>query len=148
MLNKWRQGEIQNSINKLKAQLNDIDKQTANTGDYIGDFNRSLNKARDEGRISQGEYLRRSRAFSNSIQMQGNADGTKNFKGGLTIVGEKGPEIVSLPTLSQIFPKGHSPDMGGSVTNINGNIMLGDASAVDRFFTRLQKQNELARFGV
>jgi len=34
------------------------------------------------------------------------AEGTRNFRGGAAIVGERGPELVNLPRGSQVFPNG------------------------------------------
>ncbi|MGB2787858.1 MAG: tape measure protein [Dokdonella sp.] len=54
-----------------------------------------------------------------SLQMPGwlqqffpqNALGTSYFQGGLTLVGETGPEVVALPRGSQIYPAGESKRM-------------------------------------
>lgn len=64
-------------------------------GDFIGDFFVSLRRARDEGRITEEEFQRRSRAAGNSFQA--NAKGTNFSPGGITLVGEEGPELVELP---------------------------------------------------
>jgi len=55
------------------------------------------------------------------------ATGTSFFPGGRTWVGETGPELVSLPRGSQIFPSGQSAQMAaagmGSVTvNVNATV--------------------------
>ena len=42
-----------------------------------------------------------------------NAGGTQNWRGGLTWVGEAGPELVSLPRGSQIYSNQESRGMGG-----------------------------------
>ena len=42
-----------------------------------------------------------------------NAGGTQNWRGGLTWVGESGPELVSLPRGSQIYSNQESRNMGG-----------------------------------
>lgn len=42
-----------------------------------------------------------------------NAEGTDNWRGGLTWVGEKGPEIVNLPRGSQVIPNAKAAQMGG-----------------------------------
>jgi hypothetical protein len=42
-----------------------------------------------------------------------NAAGTDNWRGGLTWVGESGPELVSLPRGSQIYSNQESRGMGG-----------------------------------
>lgn len=51
-----------------------------------------------------------------------NASGNDNWRGGLTWVGEAGPELVALPRGSQIYNAQDSRNMGGSqVININVN---------------------------
>ena len=47
-----------------------------------------------------------------------NAGGTRNYRGGLTWVGENGPELMSLPAGSQIYSAQESREMGGDVINI------------------------------
>ena len=47
-----------------------------------------------------------------------NAAGTRNYKGGLTWVGENGPELMSLPAGSRIYSAQESREMGGDVINI------------------------------
>jgi len=44
-----------------------------------------------------------------------NASGTSYWHGGMTWVGEKGPEIVSLPKGSQIYSNQESKAMAGGV---------------------------------
>jgi len=45
-----------------------------------------------------------------------NAEGTDNWRGGLTWVGEKGPEIVNLPRGAQVVPNAVAARMGGGQT--------------------------------
>ena len=47
-----------------------------------------------------------------------NAAGNSNWRGGLTWVGESGPELVSLPRGSQILSNQQSRSLGGDVFNI------------------------------
>jgi len=57
------------------------------------------------------------------------ATGVNNFSGGLALVGERGPELVNLPTGSDVIPNNRSMDIMGrnGATNINltGGISLG-----------------------
>ena len=56
--------------------------------------------------------------------LTGYADGTYNHPGGLALVGERGPELLRLPTGSQVYPTGVSQPMmqsargGGDTYNI------------------------------
>lgn len=82
----------------------------------------------------------------------GYADGTYNHPGGYALVGERGPEILRLPTGSQVYPTGISQSMvqsarGGGDTY---NITI-DAKSVREFndivrIARSARQNE--RMGV
>jgi len=46
-------------------------------------------------------------------RVPGNANGTRNFGGGLSVVGERGPELVNLPRRSQVIPNHKLNGMGG-----------------------------------
>lgn len=46
------------------------------------------------------------------------ADGVRNFGGGLAMVGERGPEIVSLPAGSDVFSNQESQNMAGGAENV------------------------------
>lgn len=82
----------------------------------------------------------------------GYADGTYNHPGGLALVGERGPELLRLPTGSQVYPTGISQSMmqsarGGGDTY---NITI-DAKSVREFndivrIAKSARQNE--RMGV
>lgn len=52
-----------------------------------------------------------------------NAQGTRNWKGGWTLVGEEGPELVNLPQGSDIYsnPESRAMAAGGGTTIINLN---------------------------
>lgn len=76
-----------------------------------------------------------------------NANGTDNFKGGFTWVGEKGPELLNLPKGSQITPNKESMAMMGQSVNyenmFNGAIFNvrsdSDAKLIAREIYNLQK---------
>ena len=67
---------------------------------------------------------------SSGSSANGYATGTYNYPGGLSVVGEKGPEIVSLPQGSRIYPTGQRPELGATTNNYNIRI---DASSVREF---------------
>lgn len=48
-----------------------------------------------------------------------NANGTQNWKGGPTWVGERGPEIVNLPKGSSVIPAHRAQSMGGGGVTVN-----------------------------
>lgn len=63
-------------------------------------------------------------------KIRGNAKGTDFFGGGLTMVGERGPELVSLPRGSKVHPADKTARMagGGTVINITVPMMTGSAN--------------------
>lgn len=66
-----------------------------------------LFKGAGQGGGDAGNWL--SRGLNWLISSAGrNADGTDNWRGGLTWVGERGPELLNLPRGSQITPHGES----------------------------------------
>lgn len=65
-----------------------------------------------------------------SNHIRGYATGTYNHIGGYALVGEKGPEIVSLPQGSRVYPNGTGPELGSSVNNYNITI---SASSIREF---------------
>lgn len=77
------------------------------------------------------------------FQIPGNANGTKNFAGGLSIVGERGPELAYLPTGSGVVPNHDLRSMlgqsGGNITIENNITPSGLATIVRR------GERELAR---
>lgn len=87
-----------------------------------------------------------------------NAKGTRNFGGGLTWVGEKGPELVNLPYGSEILSNNRSMKLhdivsnpssylagknngNSKIVNINGSINLPNVQNANDFI------NELMRIG-
>ena len=57
-----------------------------------------------------------------------NANGTNDWGGGLSWVGERGPELVDLPAHSKVWPNGHGPGGGGGTTvvvNVAGHVTTG-----------------------
>ena len=48
-----------------------------------------------------------------------NAHGTQYWRGGLTWVGEEGPELVEVPTGSRIYNNQESTSIGGNTYNVN-----------------------------
>ena len=60
--------------------------------------------------------------------MGGNATGTASWRGGLTWVGENGPELVALPGASRVWNNRESMAMagagaGGPQVVINANVV-------------------------
>lgn len=90
---------------KTALGLNATNGETANWQDWLG--NRSNETANWFDPIT-----------GSTITSFRYASGTDNFPGGLTWVGENGPELMSLPAGSQIYSAQESREMGGDVINI------------------------------
>ena len=60
-----------------------------------------------------------------------NAKGTDYWRGGLTWVGEEGPEIVSLPTGSRIYNNKQSTSIGGNTYNVNMNMDMSRMKSIN-----------------
>lgn len=57
--------------------------------------------------------------IGNVLKIGNNANGTPNWGGGLTWVGERGPELVNLPRGSQVIPAHRASQMGGGGVVVN-----------------------------
>ena len=74
------------------------------------------------------------------------ARGVENFAGGLALVGERGPELVNLPSGSDVIPNNQIGGLSGSASNttININVGMMTGSAIEqreaamRIFENLQ----------
>lgn len=55
-----------------------------------------------------------SKSVSKLGDLPGFANGVQNFRGGLAIVGERGPEVVNLPKGSNVIPNHRIGSMGGA----------------------------------
>lgn len=94
--------------------------------------------------------------FSN-IKIPGFATGVRNFGGGLAIVGEKGPELVSLPKGSNVYTNNESQNMmtangANEGFTFNGNIII-DSKNIEEFnnivdFFKNVKQQSFLRGGI
>lgn len=80
------------------------------------------------------------------------ASGTPSFAGGLTMVGERGPEIAALPAGTRVMSATETRQAmngGGGRTTYNiDKVELGTAEAVREFFSINANDNELAQRGL
>jgi hypothetical protein len=92
--------------------------------------------------INVGLQLGSIGAFGKGIQtnINAHANGTNFAPGGLSLVGERGPELVNLPRGSKVTPN-NKLGGGGNVYNINGVI------TTDEFWGIIQKGNANAAVG-
>jgi TP901 family phage tail tape measure protein len=81
------------------------------------------------------------------------AEGVRNFRGGMALVGEEGPELVNLPKGSDVMTNSESFDFLNngsrkvSQTNFNGSITINDRSDAMRIMSILSQNQELAGKG-
>ena len=66
----------------------------------------------------------------------GNATGTNNWKGGLTWVGEKGPELVNLPRGTSIHTNAESSRMVENARNNSAGVQLSMPKLADQIIIR------------
>ncbi|RAN78019.1 phage tail tape measure protein [Bacillus sp. SRB_336] len=82
----------------------------------------------------------------------GYALGTNFAPGGLTMVGENGPELVNLPTGSKVSTAKQTQQMmaqgGDTHINITGNITIQSPEAATAFWDRIDKTQRLSRLGM
>lgn len=74
-----------------------------------------------------------------------NADGTDYWPGGLTWVGERGPELVSLPQGSRVYSAEDSRSMGGDTFNFN--INASDINDIQSLIEMAKNYRRNARMG-
>lgn len=102
-----------------------------------------------------------------AAHIPGFATGVQNFRGGLAVVGENGPELVALPSGSNVYPAGQTQAMmsGGTVSasgtaagttqhvtiNVNVGAYAGQPGEIDKLgqvmwqsFQRIARQHGLA----
>ena len=68
---------------------------------------------------------------------ENNAAGTPYFRGGLTLVGERGPELVTLPRGSRIHNAEDTARMGGSTVNVTVNASVADGMDAEALAYRI-----------
>lgn len=83
----------------------------------------------------------------------GFAKGTKNFPGGVGLVGEEGPELVELPMGSRIYPTSQTSRMlnnlttsGGAGNSVNvGTVIINEPNNFDGFVNEFCSQLNLPK---
>lgn len=84
----------------------------------------------------------------------GNASGTNNWRGGLTWINEKGPEIVDLPKGTRIYPHDKSMQMARAegtktmavnIPKLADTIVVREESDIDKIATALVRRLEIAK---
>ena len=148
VISSW--GGFVGGLQAQNAKVNDILFGTSSTIDRLqtqgGNLVTTLQKA-STLQVGAGGGLQ----GSSGGGLQHNALGTNYAPGGLSIVGENGPEIVNLPQGSQVHNAQDSRGMslGQQVTNVlSGTFNFQNAEASNAFWDRLDKTQRLARMGM
>lgn len=106
----------------------------------------------------QNEAWFRERGFvptEGGMKYVGKASGTQYAQGGLTLVGERGPELLSLPRGSKVSTNDQTQKLGGSI-NVNINLSGAMITNQDQFIEKLKgeitrtlnNQTRLANYGM
>lgn len=83
-----------------------------------------------------------------NIGIPGFANGVQNFSGGLAMVGENGPELVSLPRGSNVYPTGTMPPLQGSSGQPQHIVIMLDGQTLGEALGNTQQQQIYLRTGV
>ena len=127
-------GRLLDMVHELTTAGLTLGKSLANG--VIGGLNRLLNSLSGKTLIPSLDLRPLGSTPSVSIPELGTikrlAGGTRNFRGGLAVVGEQGPELVGLPRGSNVFSNRESQQMAGAVTNnyfitVEGSLLSEDA---------------------
>ena len=95
----------------------------ASSGQYS-----NLQKWQGYGQVYEGNYYDSSKGVYTGNYYTGNASGNDNWRGGLTWVGENGPELAVLPQGTQILNAQDSRNLGGDTIYVTI-----DATSVKEF---------------
>lgn len=115
----------------IMGKSGELNSTMASIGTSVGKINGQVSTPQKSVSNSLPSYARTS--------YPGNARGTNYWRGGRTLVGEEGPEVVDLPIGSRVYPNGIIPSSGD--TYFTGNIII-DAKNVKEFndIVKLAKQ--------
>lgn len=118
----WALETVENIVNffgELPKRLVDmISGAISNVGNLISNFGKGLLSGIGKG-----------------LGIPGFADGVTNFRGGLALVGERGPELVNLPRGADVIPNGEFG--GGQTINITNNIQNNRLTDIDALSRKL-----------
>lgn len=93
----WVRAAASEAGQALLGMLGPIGAVISNLDRLVGFFGRVRDAARNLGGGDIGGALK-------SLKIPGFATGVQNFRGGLAVVGERGPELVRLPAGSDVIP--------------------------------------------
>lgn len=137
----------------IVVKANDAMKDSANRA--ADGFTAFANAAKEANKAtSTGQTSKANQVVIDSLKMPGHASGTPYAPGGLTMVGERGPELVNLPRGSQVTQAWKTREMGtqggGGDINVNiyGSITNQTPEAANAFWDRVDATTRRARRGM
>lgn len=146
-----------NALSDVNRLANEVNKQQNSMGDGTTAYYESLKKGVAEGRFSQGEANRRMSEYNKNFQtFTGRASGGHVQAGKTYQVNEEGMELFTPNRSGQVIPARQSAEIigggkvgggGSSITNVF-NVYPQTASAVDRLFEKIDRDNELESKGL
>lgn len=129
-------------LNTLASGLSQIGKALVQFG-IAKEILKRLSKLHPATAIAVGVGLQIfAAALKNSFKIPGFATGTTNAPGGLALVGERGPELISVPRGSQITPNAQSMNMLGGLQAIE---VYGMVSGENIYFSNRRAGQRLSR---
>lgn len=108
--------------------LQEVGKQIVLTSTLVGVLFEALDKLFKPGgwllSLGAGLGLIALGGILKNIKIPAFADGVTNFAGGMALVGERGPELVRLPTGSDVIPNNQLGRFAGGESNIVGTSIV------------------------
>lgn len=111
-------GKAESELAKKKELENTTRSATEALKDQAGWFDKLGERAKKAG-ISNTLY--------GGMKTPGFAEGVNNFRGGMAVVGEKGPELVNLPKGSDVIPNDKIRDISNKPQTVSPTVVGGGA---------------------
>lgn len=109
-------GLIKGAVGGINKIVDGVVNSIENAIDAIGRFMNKIGSKAFQGAVNTFNKITGGGGESKGKQKK-NANGTDNFEGGWTVVGEQGRELVKLPQGSQITPNHELDGIGGKQVN-------------------------------
>lgn len=99
------------------------------------------------GNLFTGKWLENIPKLFENIKLPGYETGTFNHPGGMAVVGERGPELVSLPAGSQVIPNDKLPNLSGEGDVINVTVHVSNIKELQDIVRIAKRQKQNIRMG-
>lgn len=144
------ENEERDAAARVKSAQDGVTSAVKNTASA---FDRAHDAIKTYNSVPPSQWKTQKLADGSTFSSATFASGTNFAPGGLSLVGETGPELIDLPTGSKVYTAKETKQMmqgGGGDTNItiSGNITITTADAANAFWDRIDKTQRLARLGM